>query len=379
MFKKNIFKIPTSLLYILFALILIRVTLPMIGKYAVNWYLKDKILPYTGRIEDFDLSILRGAYQFEGFVIEKYREDQKKKLDPLIKADLIDVSLAWRALFKGRLLGDLNINKAEITFLDGTKNNTQSGMEEDLSWKDVFVTLIPIDIEDLKIHNSIIAFKNYDLKEPINVYISQIELRASNINNSERKSKTIFSDLNFSAKLQDQAPIHIKGSFDILSKIPAYDLSLTIKEFNLPIINKLLFAYGPVTFTRGNLSVYSEMATQKTRVDGYVKAFFKNLDVVAPKEVFDSFKHFLYEMVTALGNLLLRSSEKKEIAFRVPIEGPITQLSVSGKEAFFSALKNTFKDEKLKEGLEKSISMEDVKKGKKPEASAEEKKKIKAL
>ncbi len=52
----------------------------MVGKYAVNWYLKDKILPYTGHIEDFDLSIFRGAYQFEGFVIEKYREDQKKKL-----------------------------------------------------------------------------------------------------------------------------------------------------------------------------------------------------------------------------------------------------------------------------------------------------------
>lgn len=379
MLQKTFSKIlnaPKWLLYIVLILIVIRVALPIAGKYAVNWYLKDMILPYTGHIEDFDLSLYRGAYQFEGFVIEKYREENQKKLDPLIKAQYIDVSLAWRALFKGRLLGDLVIDSAEITFLDGAKGKTQSGLEGELNWKDVFVTLVPIAIEDLKIHNTTVAFKNNDLKEPVNVYISDIELDASNINNSERKNQAIFSKLDLKAKLQGQAPLIVQGSFDILAKIPAYDLALTVKEFDLPQINKLLFAYGPVTFTKGSVSVYSEMATQQTRVDGYVKVFFKQLDVVAPAEVFDSFKHLFYEVLTALGNLLLRSSEKKEVAFRVPIEGPITELSVSAKDAFFSALKNAFKEDKLQEGLEKSISLKDVKKGKKPESSTAEKKKI---
>lgn len=373
------FKFPKWILITVALLIIIRALLPIAGKYAVNWYLGEKIRPYTGHIEDFDLSLYRGAYQFEGFVIEKYREDNKK-LDPLIKAQNINVSLAWRALFKGRLLGDLAIDTATITFLDSqSKQNTQSGLEGNLNWKDVFVTLVPISIEALEIKNSSISFKNYDLKEPIHVYISDIELTASNINNSERKEKAIFSDLNLSAKLLDKAPLSIQGSFDILSKIPAYDMALTVKDFNLPEINKLLFAYGPVTFTSGTLSVYSEMATQQTRVDGYVKVFFKRLDVVAPAEVFDSFKHFLYEMATALGNLLLRSSKDKEVAFRVPIEGPITQLSVSAKEAFFSAIKNAFTDKKIEEGLEKNISLKNVEKGKKPESSPEEKKKIEAL
>jgi hypothetical protein len=363
-FKKN------WVLILLVVLVALRIALPIVGKYAVNWYLGKEILPYTGHIEDFDLSLHRGAYKFQGFVIEKHRE-KSKQLDPLIHAKEIDVSLAWRALFRGRFLGDLTITEAKITFLDSqTKENAQSGLEGDLDWKHVFTTLVPIDIEDLKIHHSTIAFKNTDFKKPVDVYISQIEMSATNINNIERKNKAIFSDLNLSAKFQDQAPITINGAFDILAKIPAFDLAMTLKNFELPKLNELLLVYGPVSFTSGNVSVYSEIATQQTRVDGYVKAFFKNLDVVAPHESFKSFKHFLYEMVTALGNLLLRD-HKKEVAFRVPIEGPITQLSVSTSKAFFSALKNAFKDNKLKEGLEKSISLKNVKPGDKPEAKTE--------
>lgn len=381
MLKKAFRKIlifPKWLLYILVVLILIRIALPVAGKYAVNWYLGNRITPYIGHIEDFDLSLIRGSYEFEEFVIEKQREDNSKKLDPLFKADEIEVSLAWRAIFKGKVLGDLKIDEAEIVFLDSqSKDGSQSGADKD--WKEVFVTLIPIDIEDLKIHDSSIAFKNYDFKKPINVYISDIELHASNINNTERKNKAIFSDLDLKAKILDKAPITVNGAFDILAKIPAYDLSMTVKDFDISEINPLLLVYGPLSFTSGTVNVYSEMATKDTRVDGYVKAFFKRLDVVAPTEKFISIKHFFYEIAAAVGNLLLRSSDKKEVAFRVPIDGPITNLSVSITDAFKSALKNAFTDDKLTEGLEKSISLKNVAKGKKPEASPAEKAKIKEL
>jgi hypothetical protein len=371
-FKKN------WILILLILVVVVRAALPIVGKYAVNWYLGKRISPYYGHIEDFDLSLHRGAYKFQGFVIEKYREGKTKVLDPLIRANEIDVSLAWRALLRGRLLGNLSIEGAQITFLDSqSKDNAQSGLEGNLDWKGVFVTLVPINIEDLKIRNSTIAFKNTDFKKPIDVYLSQITLDVTNINNSQRKQKTIFSDLKLSAKLQDQAPITVNGAFDILSKIPAFDMAFTLKNFNLPLINDLLFVYGPVTFTSGTVSVYSEMATKQTRVDGYVKVFFKKLDVIAPREQFKSFKHLFYEIVTTLGNLLLRDSKKHEVAFRVPIEGPITQLNVSTKKAFFSALENAFKDNQLKEGLERSVSLNDVQKGKKPEAKKEFLKKVK--
>lgn len=298
----------------------------------------------------------------------KQTNNSPKKLDPLIYSKEIDVSLAWRAIFRGHLLGDLIIDTAKITFLDSQEQeNRQTGLEGELSWKKVFVTLIPIDIETLKIKNSSVALKNNDFKKPIDVFISQIELDATNINNSERKNKTIFSALNLTAKLQDHAPLKVSGAFDVLAKIPAFDLAITLKDFNLPSVNDLLMAYGPVTFTSGRVNVYSEVATKDTKVDGYVKAFFKRLDVIAPSENFKGIKHIFYEVVIALGNLLLRDT-KKEVAFRVPIEGPITQISVSTKTAFFSALKNAFKDEKLKEGLEKSISLKNVASDDKPAA-----------
>ncbi len=355
-------------------LVIVRALLPLAGEYAVNWYLGNKIAPYKGHISDFDLSLWRGAYEFENFVIEK--KEETKNDTPLLSIKHVDVSLAWRALFKGRILADLIIDQAQINLIDSNqKENIQTGLEGNVNWQDVFITLVPIDIESLKIQKSQIHFRNYDLAKPINVYLAAVDLSATNINNTERVQTPAYSEINLTAKLQDKTSIHLRGRFDILSKIPAFDLSLIMEDFDLTQINDLLKIYGPLTFTRGTLSLYSEMATRETRVDGYIKPFFKGIDVVANQEVFANFKHFFNEVITALGNLILRSNEKT-VAFRVAIDGPVNELSISTKDAFLSALKNAFTGDKIQEGLEGSISLKDVKKGQKPEASPEQKEKI---
>ena len=50
---------------IIILLIVVRLLLPIFGLWSINWALAHKLGKYSGRIEDFSLSLYRGAYEFQ--------------------------------------------------------------------------------------------------------------------------------------------------------------------------------------------------------------------------------------------------------------------------------------------------------------------------
>lgn len=353
-------KIDRTVLFLIGVLIVIRIFLPTGVKYGLNWFLDKKMDTYQGRVEDVDLAVYRGAYQLEGLKIWKRTLGEEI---PLVDIHRIDLSLAWRAIFKGKLLGDITITEPQINLLDSAdKSKEQFGKDED--WKVVISRLIPIEIESLKVTDGQLRFQNRDFKVPIELLADQIEIRATNIRNTERKKETLPSDVGVSARLQKDATAHLKGKVDAVSRIPAFDLNFSLKDLNLVKFNKFFVAYGPFTFTSGTFSMFSEIATKDNQVAGYVKPFIEKADIVDSKEKYISPKHVIYEIGLAIANLVVRDFKQKNAATKIEFKGNAKDPELDKWGAFKSAIENGF-GTALKEKVDGSISLKDVPKKKK--------------
>lgn len=84
-------------------LLILRLFLPSIVLHFVNKELKD-MDEYTGKVEDIDIALIRGAYVIDGIEILKRDTGQTAAVDtvPFFSCPNIDLSIHWKALFEGK-------------------------------------------------------------------------------------------------------------------------------------------------------------------------------------------------------------------------------------------------------------------------------------
>ena len=350
-------------LVIFLGLVVFRAALPILIKNYLNNYMAHKIEGYTGHIGDFDLSLYRGAYQVEEFTFKKKNGNEQI---PFINIKHADISLSWSALFKGRILLDLDIENSRIDFLDSKKKDQrQFGVEENSqNWVDVYEKIVPFSLQSLKLSNSEIHFQNADTKPAVDIFLNKINLEASNINNIQKGSKALFSSYKISSLIQNQGELNSQGTFNILSKPMAFDVNLKIEKVKLTELNPFFLAYGPVDVTSGTFNFYTEVATKDNKVAGYVKPVLEKVDVISGKENISSLKRFGFEFGTAFLNLFFRDGKTLSVASKIPITGDINKPDFGLWEGFKSALGNAFGGEKskVKKKIDHTINEKDVKK-----------------
>lgn len=82
--------------------VVIRLLLPNVVLHFVNKSLST-MKGYYGHVEDIDLALIRGAYKIDSIYINK-QDSTTQKQTPFFAASLIDLSVEWKALFKGGIL-----------------------------------------------------------------------------------------------------------------------------------------------------------------------------------------------------------------------------------------------------------------------------------
>ena len=97
---------------------------------------------------DVDIQLFRGAYRIDGIEIRKRGTD----LPPLFTCESVDLSVLWKALFKGKVVSEIVLETPVVTMVDGGSNETsQTGTNSD--WKELVKSLLPIQISRFAIEN----------------------------------------------------------------------------------------------------------------------------------------------------------------------------------------------------------------------------------
>lgn len=332
-------------------IVAVRMFLPPLILKKTNEFLAEFSPVYQGHLDDIDLGVWRGSYQLQSLELW-LRKDPREKF---FTTQNIDVSVAWREIFKGRLTTDIEI--ADMRFrmskavIDAFANSPK-GAEEDS--KKAGAKLFPVQVERIDFRDS--SFEMTDsMAFADSPWISVTELRGR-LSNAMPRAENPLSPFFAQGLFYGATPMKVSGTLNLTSDPVAWDLDAEMRDFELKKANPWLKKKLPLTFTSGELDLFSEVRSEKGKIEGYAKPFVKKADVVANDEIFVGLKHFGIEVSTAAANLFFRNARDKTLATKVLFAYDKDGIQINSAKAISEAFKNGFSDP-LNEGLEDEISL----------------------
>lgn len=352
---KSIFKsVRTSYLVIagiLFLLIILRIALPGIVKNYVNKKLNE--LPgYTGHVDDIDIKLWRGAYIIKGLVLQKKTDPVKY---PFLKISRTDLSVEWRSVFKGRLVGVVKMDHPEINILAETESIAKEPSKD--SWIKTVKALMPITINKLQVINGKLSYLDFSKKPNTDVYISDMQLTALNLANVQKTAAPLPSYITLTGSSVGNGRLKLDMRANVLKDIPDFDMNMQLTNANMLSLNGFLEANAKFDIEKGELNVFSKLKLINGEMDGYIKPFIKNIKVLDVKKDIKKggILRVAKKAVIGLFAKAVENPKTKKIATVVPVKGNVKNLKTSGWQTFVGVLKNAF-IKALHEGITGGVS-----------------------
>lgn len=348
-------RIKKILLVILVLLIVIRILLPYIVLRVVNDKLA-KLEGYTGHVRDIDLALIVGSYKIKDIKLEK---TGGKIPVPFFAAEVIDLSIEWKALFKGGLVGEIEVRRPILNFVKGPTEET-SQTKIDKEWQDIVNELMPLKLNRFEIVEGEIHYLDYYSSPKVDVFTSNIYILAENLSNVTDSTNLLPSTVTGSAEIYGgKAKLNMK--LDALNKTPTFDMNAEMIGLNLVEVNDFLKAYGKFDVQKGTFGVYTEAAAKDGKIIGYTKPIIKDLDVIEWKdEKEDPLGQKLLESVIGLGGWIFKNKSEDQVATEIQFEGELKDPAVNVWSIIGQTLRNAFV-EALYPSLEHTININTVK------------------
>jgi hypothetical protein len=335
-------------LFLIVALIAGRIYLPYWLTDYVNKTL-DNIPGYTGSISDVDVALLRGAYTIDDLKIMKKEGGIPV---PFVDIKKTDLSLQWGALFKGEVVGEVILYGPILNFATNKSGSTtQTGLETD--WTMPIKELMPLDVNFVEIHNGKITYKNFNTRPNVDIYINNLEGKATNIRNVEDKNARLPSSVTLRGQSIGGGALAVDGHMNIIKQIPDIDIDAKLEKVNLPALNNYAQAFAGIDFNSGNFDLYTEMKVTDGQVTGYIKPLLRNIDLIDWQNPDPNPLNILWESVVSVVLEIFSNQSKDQVATQIKLEGNIDSpetdfwSTIGGilHNAFVQAYSNTIKEE----------------------------------
>jgi hypothetical protein len=332
-----------KLVYIIIAIVIIailvlRACLAGIVKSYVNKKLNE--LPgYTGHVEDIDIHLFRGAYGIDSLILKKKTDPGKY---PFLEIAHTDLSLEWGALFKGRLVGVVELDRPIINILTTEEVSKEPSKD---SWTKALKALMPININKLQINDGRFAYLDFQKTPNTNLHIDKLQVTALNLENVEKKGDALPSTLNFSGTSIGDGRLKADMKVNILKEIPDFNGGLQLTGVNLLALNNFLEANAKFDIEKGNIDIFSKVKLINSEMDGFVKPFISNLKVLDVKKDIKKKGGVLRvakKAVIGLFAKVVKNPKTQKIATIIPIHGNIKDPKTNGWTTFVGILKNAF-------------------------------------
>ncbi len=319
-------------------LVLARLALPYVLLHFANKRLAN--MPnYHGHIVDLDLALIRGAYAIDSFHLDK-KDTVSLKLTPFMSADRIELSVEWKALFDGSLVGELVIGDPELRF---TKEAAEPAatLKDSADFRSLLKDFMPLSVNRVEVHNGVIRYIDNASKPPVDVQMDAVEALVLNLTNAADSTKLLPSSLHATAKVYG-GELTFNMGLAPLADSTRFDLNAELVHTDLTRINDLFKAYGNFDVNKGTFGLYAEMATRDGAFQGYVKPLIKDLDVLGPEDKHDGLFRKFWEALIGTAGGLLKNPGTDNVATKVTFEGRLDDPKVGTWGAISLSLQNAF-------------------------------------
>ena len=328
------------LLGLIILIIAVRIALPyIILKYA-NKTLAN-VEGYYGHINDIDLALFRGAYVIDSFYLNKVEENSDRQTE-FLSARLIDLSLEWRALFKGKLVGELIFEEPSVRF---TENKVElDDVSKDTSdFRELLHDFMPVEVNQCEIRNGNLRYIDNTASPAVDVAITQLDVVATNLRNVYDPGDVLPASVEATGNIYE-GTMNFSMKLNPLAQDPTFDLNTEVEHTNLVLLNDMFKAYGGFDVNKGEFNMYAEAATKDRKFTGYVKPIIQGLDVVdwGGQDKKDNFFQKLWETVVGGAGELLENQKKDQIATKINFRGNIDNPKANILQTIFIVLQNAF-------------------------------------
>ncbi|MDW5378740.1 DUF748 domain-containing protein [Halomonas sp. HP20-15] len=321
-------------------LVALRMALPGLVRDYLNEQLAD-MGAYRGHIEDVDLALWRGAYTINGLTIVKAEEETQV---PFFRADALDLSVSWRALWKGAIVAEAVFMSPELNFVDTPgEGGGQSG--EGTDWRMAMQELLPIELNLLRVVNGRVHFRNFSSQPPVDLEISELDATATNLSNADRREGAQVADIDATGLMLNQASTEFHASIDPLGDMQDFTMQLRVTGIDLTRLNELTEAYGNFNFESGSGDFVMELEANDGQLQGFAKPLLDNVDILDLEEdAEEGVLNAAWEALVGGVGWLFRNHPEDRLASQIEIRGNLDQQDISAWQAFVSVLHNAFVD-----------------------------------
>lgn len=349
--KKRLIKIFGGIIIFLIAF---HIALPFILVNYVNKTLKD-IPGFTGSVEWIHVNLFRGAYTIHTIDLSKISHQNEE--EPFFAAKTIDLSVEWKALLKGQIVGEIILDRPELIFkAEAPESNEKVDTVEvtDTDWTEPIKALMPLQINRFEILNGEIHFKDRYADPKVDIYFKDMQALVSNLNNASSNTEELPSPFSITASSIGEGKLTIDGGLNILKEVPDFDVNLSFEEVELESLNTFLLAYANADVDKGTLNFYTEVAARDGNLKGYLKPLLTDLKFVNWQQDKDQPLKLVWESVIGFVAEITENQKKDQFATKVPIDGSFEDVETGVLSAVGKIFKNAF-FEAFKKEVDNSI------------------------
>ena len=294
---------------------------------------------YYGHVKDVDIALIRGAYRLDSIYINKH-DSTTDKQTPFFSSRAIDLSVEWRALFHGSIVGELILEHPDLLF---TKDKVEpSDVKEDSSdFKQVLDDFMPLRVNRVEIENGKLRYVDHTSKPKVDIAMTDMHVVALNLRNSYDSAQVL------PAKVMARANVY-EGEFTMFVKLnplaerPTFDLNAEVKNTNLVLLNDFFKAYAKIDVNKGTFGMYTEVASKQGKFTGYVKPIIKDLDVLGHEDRDDNIFRKLWEALAGAAGQVFRNQPEDQVATKIPFEGDLNSPDADVWTTVVNVLQNAF-------------------------------------
>ncbi len=345
-----------TILTIALLLIILRLIFSPLATRVANDYLGGKLPGYYGHLDCIHFAFFRGAYQVEGMYLDKI-DSATHKQTPFVEVKLIDLSLEWKALLNGKIVGELFFDSPIVNF---TKDKVEPAqvVKDSSTFKQLLDIGMPLDINRFEIENGQVHYKDLTSSPLVDISMNDIYVIAENLRNTVDPMQVLPSSIDANATVYG-GKVDLKVNLNLLEDAPTFDLKAECKNLNLPDLNSFFKAYGKFTVEKGDFSVYSEVAAKDGGFKGYVKPLIKDLKVLGSSDKDESPLVKLWEGIIDAVAWILKNKKEDQLATKIPLEGRFTDPKPNIIYTIFAMLRNGW-IEALNPSLDYEININSV-------------------
>lgn len=294
---------------------------------------------YYGHIKDIDLAIIRGAYKIDSIYINK-EDSVSGKQTPFFASRVVDLSIEWRALFKGSIVGEMVFQGPYLLFTKD-KVEPKEVVKDSADFRKVLDKFMPLNINRCELRDGKIQYKDFGSTPNVDIAMTNMHLLAQNLRNSYDSSAVLPASIHATADVYE-GKLRFDAKLNPLADSPTFDMSTELTNTDLVKLNDFFQAYAKIDVNKGRFGLYSEVAAKDNAFRGYVKPLIKDLDVLGKEDRKDNLLQKMWEAVAGGAGKLFSNKKKDQVATKVPFEGRLDDPKTNIWLAITSILQNAF-------------------------------------